>query len=432
MPHISQLFVGLVCFALCACASTAEDELTIPPPAASALPAAGSPTAPTATPKLSPAREAMGNPAVGKELANKMQCMRCHSGGSLAPIAPKRHCASCHQQVVSGRYKHKAQSDSWRKNVAHLTAIPSFTNVAERLRYDWLVAFLLRPHDLRPALGYSMPRLPLDHQQARDLASWLVGGKRMAAAKEAAAPLPEQIAKGQALFKAKGCNSCHSFSGSESGRRPPLPAELRSETRAAVALAPDLRFARERLHAEWLQRWLLDPKAAKADTRMPKIPMTHAEAGQLSAFILHSPLHKATPPPAPKKLPLLGRRVSFDEVKLRVFDVTCRHCHGNPDDALGDGGPGNSGGFGFPARRINLSSYEDIASGMLDGHGNRSSLFKKNANGEPFLVAALWARHDEIRGQESKGIRGMPLGLPPLSPEDIQLVASWIAQGRPR
>jgi hypothetical protein len=29
-------------------------------------------------------------------------------------------------------------------------------------------------------------------------------------------------------------------------------------------------------------------------------------------------------------------------------------------------------------------------------------------------------------------VRGMPLGLPPLEPEQIQLVESWIAQGRPR
>jgi hypothetical protein len=28
-------------------------------------------------------------------------------------------------------------------------------------------------------------------------------------------------------------------------------------------------------------------------------------------------------------------------------------------------------------------------------------------------------------------VLGMPLGLPALSPEEIQLVDSWIAQGRP-
>jgi hypothetical protein len=50
----------------------------------------------------------------------------------------------------------------------------------------------------------------------------------------------------------------------------------------------------------------------------------------------------------------------------------------------------------------------------------------------PRLVRALLARHDEEAGAVSGAVRGMPLGYPPLSPEDIQLVESWIAQGRPR
>jgi hypothetical protein len=37
-----------------------------------------------------------------------------------------------------------------------------------------------------------------------------------------------------------------------------------------------------------------------------------------------------------------------------------------------------------------------------------------------------------VRGAEPGRVRGMPLGLPPLSSEDIQLVETWIAQGHPR
>jgi len=29
-------------------------------------------------------------------------------------------------------------------------------------------------------------------------------------------------------------------------------------------------------------------------------------------------------------LPLLERRVTYDEVAERVLNVTCRHCHGKP------------------------------------------------------------------------------------------------------
>ena len=42
------------------------------------------------------------------------------------------------------------------------------------------------------------------------------------------------------------------------------------------------------------------------------------------------------------------------------------------------------------------------------------------------------ARHAEEAGRPDPAVRGMPLGLPPIPLEDIQLVESWIAQGRPQ
>jgi len=178
--------------------------------------------------------------------------------------------------------------------------------------------------------------------------------------------------------------------------------------------------------------WLRNPRAVKKTTLMPQTPMTEAEASDLAAFVLRTPLTPPTPTAMPKRLPLLQRRVAFEQVKEAILDVTCRHCHGNPDAARGDGGPGNSGGFGFAPRRIDVSSYDQLMSGHIDANGERRSLFEKLDDGTPLLVAALWARHSEVRGKPRPGVRGMPLGLPPLSPQLIQLVESWIAQGRPR
>jgi hypothetical protein len=50
----------------------------------------------------------------------------------------------------------------------------------------------------------------------------------------------------------------------------------------------------------------------------------------------------------------------------------------------------------------------------------------------PRIVAHLWARHAEVAGTPVEGVTGMPLGLPPLPPEDIQLIETWIARGRPQ
>jgi hypothetical protein len=70
---------------------------------------------------------------------------------------------------------------------------------------------------------------------------------------------------------------------------------------------------------------------------------------------------------------------------------------------------------------------------LRDTPDGRRSVFAPVQDGTPRLVAHLWARHTEEAGRPVPGIRGMPLGLPALPPEDIQLVVeSWIAQGRPR
>jgi hypothetical protein len=124
--------------------------------------------------------------------------------------------------------------------------------------------------------------------------------------------------------------------------------------------------------------------------------------------------------------------VLWDEVKHRVFRKTCWHCHADPDYAIGEGGPGNTGGFGFPGRHINLAEHESVLAGYVDEHATRKSLFvAQPPHEEGRLLQALLARHAEEAGTPLPGVRGMPLGLPALPAADIQLVESWIAQGRP-
>ena len=82
-------------------------------------------------------------------------------------------------------------------------------------------------------------------------------------------------------------------------------------------------------------------------------------------------------------------------------------------------------------RGVSFSSHASILAGYVDAHGERRSLFEPLADGTPRLVAALLARHDELNQAPRSDVRGMPLALPPLSAGDIQLVESWVAQGKP-
>src|SRR5262249_33648918 len=77
-----------------------------------------------------------------------------------------------------------------------------------------------------------------------------------------------------------------------------------------------------------------------------------------AAYSLTAPLAEPPHAKAPDRLPILTRAVAYDEVSKRVFRRTCWHCHSEPDYAIGDGGPGNSGGFGFAPRGLNLAAYE--------------------------------------------------------------------------
>ena len=82
-----------------------------------------------------------------------------------------------------------------------------------------------------------------------------------------------------------------------------------------------------------------------------------------------------------------------------------------------------------------LASYEALRSGALF-EGRRRSVFREVTlpGGEtlPLVVASLRARQLEEAGLPSGDVLGMPLGLPSVSPEVIQLLETWIAQGRRR
>jgi hypothetical protein len=181
-----------------------------------------------------------------------------------------------------------------------------------------------------------------------------------------------------------------------------------------------------------LVAWLRDPVAVKADSAMPRIPLSDAEVRDLAGYILTAELAAPVARPKSVRLPLLTRKVLFKEVDEKVFHRTCWHCHSEPDYAIGDGGPGNSGGLGFRPRGLNLSAYEGIAAGFLDDKNERQSVFARDGEGVPRLVRSLLARHDEESGAATASVRGMPLGYEPLPLDEIQLVDTWIAQGRPR
>ncbi|MGE0396924.1 MAG: c-type cytochrome [Kofleriaceae bacterium] len=380
------------------------------------------------------------------------ECARCHDipGIELAP--ERKHCVRCHQAIHAGTFAAKQEHlDRWKKRITSMRWAPSLAG-ADRLRRSWVQAFLLAPHDVRPGLIAQMPRLAITPEQAARIAAHLVPAEAPEPAARAdgamqvdgVARTDPSIARGAELFRALACGRCHRFTGSSvddvalhaKGRTVGSSVDLHTKGRAdpldaAWALAPDLRFARQRMTEASMAAWIEHPRGA-----MPSLGVSAESARMLAAFIAGAPLDtsamSADARTMPARLPILARAVTYDEVDRRVFKNVCWHCHAVPDFARGDGGPGNSGGFGFAPRGLDVSSYEGLASGALDDSGERRSIFAKLPDGTPRVVAHLMARYVEEAGGSVDGVRGMPLGLPPLPLEEIQLVESWIAQGRPR
>lgn len=381
------------------------------------------------------ASDVQASPLDGRALVEKLECNRCHAGTNLPEVPQAKHCFSCHVDIAEGKLPETAKAAdaanvpkllaSWKPRVVHLRFTPSLAGVGAIVRPEWVARYLLAPHDLRPGLHPTMPRLPIDDREAASIASYLAS---------AAAPSPElkrevgDIGRGRELFSQKGCAGCHVFTGARTEPPPPVePADGPDR-----ALAPDLRYARDRLVHARVADWILDPPSIKPGAAMPKQRLSRQEAIDLATFVLDAPLDAPPAKLAASRLPILDREVGYDEVAEKVLHKICWHCHAQPDFARGDGGPGNTGGLGFAGKRVDLSTYEAIASGYVGTDGARASLFSPATTGEPVLLAVLLERQREEQRGTYGPLRGMPLGLPPLSPEDIQLVETWIAKGHPR
>lgn len=377
---------------------------------------------------VAPVPAALGDPVHGKALVEALQCNRCHDGTEAAPPPANKHCVHCHADIVSGAFAGTpAQLARWKPIVSELTSAPSLAGSSKRLTRTFVRAYLARPHDLRPALVQSMPRLALTQQQIDDLAAYLAPDDPPRVAPEG------DLEAGRRVLESKGCTTCHAMTGVPGLAISPIPVVIGGAALArAKRLAPDLRFVRERQSPSATAAWLADPEEVTPGTAMPRIPLSDVERRDVVAFLHRRELDEL-PRPAPKaRLPLLARKVTYAEVDKAVFHRTCWHCHSEPDYAIGDGGPGNSGGFGFEPRGLVLSDYAGIAAGFLNAKKERESIFAAGPDGVPRVVTALLARHAEEAFAETGPVRGMPLGYPPLALEDIQLVDSWIAQGRPR
>jgi len=345
-------------------------------------------------------------------------CHRCHQVPGWEAPTRVDSCAVCHTWIrdvaADPAKRSKAMEifplwERYERNTKSYLEVPSLAASMARLKPEWIKVYLADPHDLRPRLAETMPRFALTDVQLDALVGAFAG--HQVAVPKTPAPEPARLAEGKALFATKGCAACHTFGA--------------LHTEGATPLAPDLAHTRDRMDPDHVAAWIREPRAVSPEATMIAIPLTDAEVLALRDYVLladpgwveAAPLG---PPPKPTSKP-----VTWAEVESRVFGKICVHCHMNPATNEGRRGPGNAGGFGWPATGIELETPEGVA-----------------AVAEQIPDALLRRRQEAHRDAIDPGRKpatltrpekpGMPLGLPPLSDEDISLVLGWLEQGMPR
>jgi nitric oxide reductase subunit C len=168
-----------------------------------------------------------------------------------------KNCMGCHTLFGEGAYY-----------------APELTKVHERRGPAFIAAQLKDPDKMFPGQR-RMTNYQFDDQEIADLVAFFEWAGKVdlngfpakpslgAPAQRAASP----AAQHQPQVFSQLCTTCHSLEGT------------------GGTVGPALDGVGARLDAAYLERWLKDPLAVKADSRMPKLPLDDAQITELVAFL---------------------------------------------------------------------------------------------------------------------------------------------------
>jgi len=117
------------------------------------------------------------------------------------------------------------------------------------------------------------------------------------------------LSRGRELIAKSGCYACHAARGHE---------DFRSE-------APPLDALSMKTGAEWLRRWLSDPKAMDANTSMPNFRLEHDEIDALSHYLFSRPV----PPELRRAIETAAAEPAGDAARGKTLfaESRCISCH---------------------------------------------------------------------------------------------------------
>lgn len=221
-------------------------------------------------------------------------------------------CVKCHGLPGSLNENELAMPEIARKN-------PDLKTIAERIRTDWLTAWIWNPRALRNhvTMPCVVPRSDAGRQQAADIAAYVSNfGRRIAEAADV--PADAEVKRGRVLYEDLGCIACH---------RATAP-DVEDENDRTTLLHAGLKFGKGAL-----REFLRDPRRHYIHSRMPDFHLDDAEAAALAAYV-----RSVTAPELPG-----GDFPAGDAARGKtLFESSgCARCHPDNQDTAAKPAPPN-------------------------------------------------------------------------------------------